>query len=62
VRTALDLLLPIRCLGCDATGEAWCDACDAELEPFEVPAPDGVERCVAVAAYASSAGDALPRV
>jgi predicted amidophosphoribosyltransferase len=62
MRTALDLLLPIRCLGCDAPGAPWCGACDAELEPFEVPAPEGVARCIAVAEYGGSVGTALRRV
>lgn len=58
---ALDLLLPIRCAGCDVPGHAWCEVCDAELELFGVPEPEGVARCVALSAYGGSAGRALRR-
>ncbi|MEZ4235311.1 MAG: hypothetical protein R3F59_03960 [Myxococcota bacterium] len=61
VVTALDLLFPVRCPGCDALGRPWCEACDAEVEPFAVPAPPGIARAAAAADYASGAGRALRR-
>lgn len=51
----LDLLLPHRCPVCGVAGPAPCPACRAAL-PDAPPAgpPPGIDRCVAVVAYAGS--------
>ncbi|EWM15884.1 hypothetical protein KUTG_06188 [Kutzneria sp. 744] len=58
----LDLVLPVRCVGCRTNGRLWCDACAAEfgaLIPVRRPALDGGPPAYALAAYRGPARDAV---
>jgi predicted amidophosphoribosyltransferase len=63
----VDLVLPARCAGCDAAGArgGLCGACHtafAAANPARVrpePAPPGLPRCLALAAYAGALRNAL---
>jgi predicted amidophosphoribosyltransferase len=52
----LDLMVPQRCVGCDAPGAALCPACTAELTArpgprMPSPVPGGLPACWSAAAY-----------
>lgn len=59
LRSAAELVLPLRCGGCDAPGRRLCDACREELADLALPAvpvhpwppPDGWPGCDAVLRY-----------
>lgn len=60
----LDLVLPLRCAGCDAAGAAVCDSCTAELtaEParrMPSPAPAGLPECWSACDYGGAARAAI---
>ncbi|MEV6602537.1 ComF family protein [Kutzneria sp. NPDC051319] len=58
----LDLVLPVRCVGCRTNGRLWCDACAAEfgaLIPVRRPALEGGPPAYALAAYRGPARDAV---
>src|SRR5262245_7580938 len=59
MRSAIDVLFPLGCAGCDAPGTRWCPACGLAMAPYRVAAIDGVRDCVAVARYDGAAGRAL---
>lgn len=58
----LDLVLPVRCVGCRTDGRLWCEACATEFgAPIPVRRPsldDGPQAC-ALAAYRGPARDAV---
>jgi predicted amidophosphoribosyltransferase len=58
----LDLVLPVRCVGCRTNGRLWCDACAAEFGapiPVRRPALEGGPPACALAAYRGPARDAV---
>lgn len=60
--TALDLLFPVCCAGCDAPGASWCATCAEGVALYAVDRPvDGVAACLSVARYEGGVGRALRR-
>ncbi|GAA2380393.1 hypothetical protein GCM10010404_40960 [Nonomuraea africana] len=57
----LDLLLPVRCVGCAARGALLCDAClvVAPAVRTPVPGPEGLPVCWSAALYEGAAREAI---
>lgn len=57
------MLLPTRCPVCTTPGPSPCSACAASLRPAPpLPAPVGVDRCLALLAFEGPAADLVARI
>lgn len=64
MRAFLDLVLPVRCVACDAPGALLCEACGLPLTvparcAWPTPAPAALPPPYAVAAYGGAVRDAI---
>lgn len=58
LRSAADLVIPVRCLGCERRSEAWCTGCVGEALQMRVRDVDALE-VVAAAGYDGATREAL---
>lgn len=58
-RTGIDLVLPVRCLGCDRRADAWCEPCRAAALDLHVREHRCGLRTVAAAWYDADVREAI---